>query len=670
MEERSERLSQLSHNRRKRKQNETSEERAARVSKTAARKKARVSSLSEEERIVREQRQREQTRLRVQALRRKRQQIAELQSSVEPNAVNGDNSERATSLHLQTPQLVVVTPVNQGSKISGNLVKFRKAIMEAPSNKCFSCKKLHYGRLGGTIPWDEASKMLEVVNLSVDDSVGQLWFCNKCKKSLQQKKIPAASQFNDMKVAKVPLALRELNTLEERLISKATVFMKMVILPRGGQRAVRGQVINFPSDVDGIVSQLPRPPSGEDIVYVQRPDSTTDMECQSVERGGRYLRYRYSRVMGALGWLKMNNPLYEDVVINGVTEDMFDDEEDSNGCGESEDAHAHSEELQESGVVRLDVLHPNIPAVELLQEENAAHGRVHQLQRVTATPLSIFQDRHNLEVQAFPTLYPDGTNGFGTPRAVKISPLEYFQVRMLSADSRWACQPAYIFWACNIVEAIKLQSSISIALRMRSFRDPSSNHREDRRTEKMRLLTAGQLRGRLDENPHLRENCYSLMRDIRGTQAYWNSVKIQLYAMFRTLGPPTFFITLSADDSNWTDLMVVLSKCKGQNLSEEQASELSPSEKRVLMTTNPIVTARHFAHRFQCLSREVIKGTGQPIGEVLDFFWRIKFKLRGSPHVHSMWWIKDAPNLDTASGRQVAPQYIDRYNICGNSQGK
>ena len=217
-----------------------------------------------------------------------------------------------------------------------------------------------------------------------------------------------------------------MNTLEGRLIAKATVFMKMVILPRGGQRAVRGQVINFPSDVDGIVSHLPRPPSGEDIVYVQRPDSTTEMESQSVEHGARYLRCRYSRVMEALGWLKRNNSLYKDVIINGVTEDMFDDEDDGNGGSEGEDAHAHSEELQESGVVRLDVLHPNIPAVELLQEENAVHRQVHQLQRVTATTLSIFQDRHNLEVQAFPTLYPNGTNGFGTPRAIKISPLEYF----------------------------------------------------------------------------------------------------------------------------------------------------------------------------------------------------------------------------------------------------
>ena len=34
---------------------------------------------------------------------------------------------------------------------------------------------------------------------------------------------------------------------------------------------------------------------------------------------------------------------------------------------------------------------------------------------------------------------------------------------------------------------------------------------------------------------------------------------------------------------------------------------------------------------------------------------------RGSPHVHSTWWIRGAPNLDTTAGRQIAPQYIHRY---------
>ena len=59
--------------------------------------------------------------------------------------------------------------------------------------------------------------------------------------------------------------------------------------------------------------------------------------------------------------------------------------------------------------------------------------------------------------------------------------------------------------------------------------------------------------------------------------------------------------------------------------------------------------------------KEVIKGSGTPIGEVFDFFWRIDFQLRGSPHVHSLWWIKDAPDLDTKAGNQSAPAFIDHY---------
>ena len=84
---------------------------------------------------------------------------------------------------------------------------------------------------------------------------------------MERKKIPPGSQFNKMKVPEVPSVFIGLNTFEQRLISKATVFMKMVILPRGRQRAVRGQVINFPSNVDCVISELPRLPSCEDILY-------------------------------------------------------------------------------------------------------------------------------------------------------------------------------------------------------------------------------------------------------------------------------------------------------------------------------------------------------------------------------------------------------------------
>ena len=164
-----------------------------------------------------------------------------------------------------------------------------------------------------------------------------------------------------------------------------------------------------------------------------------------------------------------------------------------------------------------------------------------------------------------------------------------------------------------------------------------------------------------DNNPDVKENCYSFMRDIRGSQAYWQAAKIQLFAMLRTLGPPTLFITFSADDHNWNDLLVVLAKCTGREITEEEVSRMSTTEKRTPMTSNPVITARHFARRFQSLCRDVINGSGKPLGEVVDHFWRIEFQLRGSPHVHSLWWIKDAPNLDTVEGKRAAPSYIDKY---------
>jgi hypothetical protein len=35
--------------------------------------------------------------------------------------------------------------------------------------------------------------------------------------------------------------------------------------------------------------------------------------------------------------------------------------------------------------------------------------------------------------------------------------------------------------------------------------------------------------------------------------------------------------------------------------------------------------------------------------------------MRGSPHIHSLWWIDGAPNIDTEEGMSCAPQFIDTY---------
>ena len=111
---------------------------------------------------------------------------------------------------------------------------------------------------------------------------------------------------------------------------------------------------------------------------------------------------------------------------------------------------------------------------------------------------------------------------------------------------------------------------------------------------------------------------------------------MDLLAIFRTLGPPTFFVTLTADDMNWPDLLYVLANRAGMNISNEDVDGLSSEQKRELLYSDPITTVRHFSQRFQKFIA-FMKGSSKPIGEIVDYFWRVEFQLQGRPYVHSLW---------------------------------
>ncbi len=66
------------------------------------------------------------------------------------------------------------------------------------------------------------------------------------------------------------------------------------------------------------------------------------------------------------------------------------------------------------------------------------------------------------------------------------------------------------------------------------------------------LLTAGDLS---DPSSESLSNSYMFMKNIRGTAAYWKDQLLDLLAKINTLGPPSFFITLTA---NWPELFVLI----------------------------------------------------------------------------------------------------------------
>ena len=72
-----------------------------------------------------------------------------------------------------------------------------------------------------------------------------------------------------MDPGEVPEELQGLTELEEMLIARVFPVMSVYRL-RGGQHGYRGNVINFPQDVQEFTTHLPQNPSSLDVLVVRR----------------------------------------------------------------------------------------------------------------------------------------------------------------------------------------------------------------------------------------------------------------------------------------------------------------------------------------------------------------------------------------------------------------
>ena len=297
--------------------------------------------------------------------------------------------------------------------------------------------------------------------------------------------------------------------------------MKLIVLPYG-QRALKGQTVNFPVNTSEVCSLLPRTLDNAGIVLIALVRTGS---CDSTETPvpQTYFSVRRPYVIRALQWLQQHNSLYRDIEIEEVSDDAPLSQSPVNEMELDDEG-----ELSEETYVEIShLLNNNAP--------------VHQLQCVQGAPISIYTCT-NTEQMAFPWLYLDDTNGYKTSQDPPITTLDYFQSRHLSSDKRWASHISYLFWSVNVLEQRRLNENISVAIHMRSF-SGNAHTRGVRRQSSgdashEEQFTAGDLRD-LSNNAEL-SDCF--MHNMRGTIDYWQRAKMDLLAMFRTLGPPpTFF---------------------------------------------------------------------------------------------------------------------------------
>ena len=78
---------------------------------------------------------------------------------------------------------------------------------------------------------------------------GSIYICHNCHRTLKSGRVPAQSKANCMDLEEVPDELKDLNNMEVHTICKRILFMKLVKLPRGKQKGIKGAVVNVPADL-------------------------------------------------------------------------------------------------------------------------------------------------------------------------------------------------------------------------------------------------------------------------------------------------------------------------------------------------------------------------------------------------------------------------------------
>jgi macrodomain Ter protein organizer (MatP/YcbG family) len=90
------------------------------------------------------------------------------------------------------------------------------------------------------------------------------------------------------------------------------------------------------------------------------------------------------------------------------------------------------------------------------------------------------------------------------------------------------------------------------------------------------------------------------------------------------------------------------------------------NEKTKLVQKDPVTCSRLFDHRVQQFIKIVLKSEFHPIGKVNDYFYRVEFQQRGSPHIHILIWVEDAPKYKENPNEDIV-EYIDKHVSCNLS---
>ena len=132
---------------------------------------------------------------------------------------------------------------------------------------------------------------------------------------------------------------------------------------------------------------------------------------------------------------------------------------------------------------------------------------------------------------------------------------------------------------------------------------------------------------------------------LRRTKQYWFKQRIRLIAMIDKLGLPTVFFTHSAADGQWPELAGLICKDSPENSSSRSKA----------VNENPAVADWFFYERIS----KFVETYYKDILGATDYWFRFEWQHRGSPHVHGLAWLPNAPDAEKLLSCDDSSQLLD-----------
>ena len=97
--------------------------------------------------------------------------------------------------------------------------------------------------------------------------------------------------------------------------------------------------------------------------------------------------------------------------------------------------------------------------------------------------------------------------------------------------------------------------------------------------------------------------------------------------MLHSLGIPTWFLTLSAADLHWPEMIQAVAMKFGQKSSHKDVLNMNIQERSNYLCQNPVTGVCMFQHQLASFFSQYLLSSAQPLGNITDYVIKIEFQM-------------------------------------------